>query len=251
MNALIAWMTRHPVAANLLMVLILLAGLLSALSMRQEVFPLIELDVLEVRASYPGAAGKVSVNKRTDADGSARLLVEGVSLESPARDVLVRLDLDALVAGAGDASAVRTLTANLSVPELRVAIDVRLPRVLLKADERAYGTTLANAGVAVALREELGRRGFRFVEREADSDLVMTLAADTRGGGDASGFYTAYLDMTLTCIDRRSGELVHQTGRQGMKGVQLSPDKAALEAYKKGAQDLRKELVPALMNAIL
>ena len=56
MNALIAWMTRHPVAANLLMVLILLAGLLSALSMRQEVFPLIELDVLEVRASYPGAA---------------------------------------------------------------------------------------------------------------------------------------------------------------------------------------------------
>lgn len=56
MNALIAWMTRHPVAANLLMVLILLAGVLSAMSMRQEVFPLIELDVLEVRASYPGAA---------------------------------------------------------------------------------------------------------------------------------------------------------------------------------------------------
>ena len=56
MTALIAWMTRHPVAANLLMMLILLAGLLSALSMRQEVFPLIVLDVLEVRASYPGAA---------------------------------------------------------------------------------------------------------------------------------------------------------------------------------------------------
>lgn len=56
MNALIAWMARHPVAANLLMVLILLAGLLSALTMKQEVFPLIELDVLEVRVAYPGAA---------------------------------------------------------------------------------------------------------------------------------------------------------------------------------------------------
>jgi multidrug efflux pump subunit AcrB len=56
MNGLIAWMARHPVAANLLMVLILLAGLLSALTMKQEVFPLIELDVLEVRVVYPGAA---------------------------------------------------------------------------------------------------------------------------------------------------------------------------------------------------
>ncbi|MFM1880971.1 MAG: hypothetical protein RLZZ344_1205 [Pseudomonadota bacterium] len=56
MNALIDWMTRHPVAANLLMILILLSGLLSAVSMKQEVFPLIELDVLEVRATYPGAA---------------------------------------------------------------------------------------------------------------------------------------------------------------------------------------------------
>ncbi|MBK8947706.1 MAG: LPP20 family lipoprotein [Flavobacteriales bacterium] len=202
-------------------------------------------------ASYPGSAGKVSVAKRTDADGHARITVEGVSLEAPAPELLVRLDLDALVNGAGDPAIVRTLTASLSVPELHVPIDLRMPRVLLKADERAYGSALANAGVAVALREELARRGFRFVDREAESDLVIVLAADTREGGTTSGFYTAFLDITLTCTDRRTGELVHQTGRQGMKGVQLAYDKAALEAYKKGAQDLRQDLVPALIAAIL
>ncbi|MBK6627996.1 MAG: LPP20 family lipoprotein [Flavobacteriales bacterium] len=202
-------------------------------------------------ASYPGSAGKVSVAKRTDADGHARITVEGVSLEAPAPELLVRLDLDALVNGAGDPAIVRTLTASLSVPELHVPIDLRMPRVLLKADERAYGSALANAGVALALREELARRGFRFVDREAESDLVIVLAADTREGGTTSGFYTAFLDITLTCTDRRTGELVHQTGRQGMKGVQLAYDKAALEAYKKGAQDLRQDLVPALIAAIL
>jgi multidrug efflux pump subunit AcrB len=50
------WMARHPVAANLLMLLIVVAGLSNMLTMKQEVFPLIELDVLEVRVLYPGAA---------------------------------------------------------------------------------------------------------------------------------------------------------------------------------------------------
>jgi multidrug efflux pump subunit AcrB len=49
-------MARHPVAANLLMLLFVVAGLSSVLTMKQEVFPLIELDVLEVRVAYPGAA---------------------------------------------------------------------------------------------------------------------------------------------------------------------------------------------------
>ncbi len=56
MKALIAWMARHPVAANLLMGLILVAGVVNMLTMKQEVFPLIELDVLEVRVTYQGAA---------------------------------------------------------------------------------------------------------------------------------------------------------------------------------------------------
>jgi multidrug efflux pump subunit AcrB len=56
MKDLIAWMARHPVAANLLMGLILVAGVVNMLTMKQEVFPLIELDVLEVRVTYLGAA---------------------------------------------------------------------------------------------------------------------------------------------------------------------------------------------------
>ncbi len=56
MNGLIAWMVRHPVAANLLMVFIVIAGITSALTLKQEVFPLIDLDIIEVRVVYQGAA---------------------------------------------------------------------------------------------------------------------------------------------------------------------------------------------------
>jgi len=55
-NGLIAWMARHPVAANLLMTFLVIAGLTSALTLKQEVFPEIEIEIIEVRVVYQGAA---------------------------------------------------------------------------------------------------------------------------------------------------------------------------------------------------
>ena len=56
MRGLIAWMVRHPVAANLLMALLVIAGITSALTLKQEVFPEVDLEVIEVRVVYQGAA---------------------------------------------------------------------------------------------------------------------------------------------------------------------------------------------------
>jgi multidrug efflux pump subunit AcrB len=52
----IAWMARNPIAANLLMVLFLAGGFWTAISIQKEVFPQFQLDVVEVRVAYPGAA---------------------------------------------------------------------------------------------------------------------------------------------------------------------------------------------------
>ena len=52
----IAWMVGHPVASNLLMLTLLLGGLLSALSIKQEVFPDFDLDVVRISVTYRGAS---------------------------------------------------------------------------------------------------------------------------------------------------------------------------------------------------
>jgi multidrug efflux pump subunit AcrB len=52
----ISWMARNPVAANLLMVALLVGGLIMALQIRQEVFPQMELDYVNVVVPYPGAS---------------------------------------------------------------------------------------------------------------------------------------------------------------------------------------------------
>ena len=52
----IAWMARRSIAANLMMMLLLGGGAWTALRVQKEVLPRYELDVVEVRVAYPGAA---------------------------------------------------------------------------------------------------------------------------------------------------------------------------------------------------
>jgi multidrug efflux pump subunit AcrB len=53
---LIGWFSKNPVAANLLMLLIIAAGFISASNISKEMFPVGELDQIKVTALYPGAA---------------------------------------------------------------------------------------------------------------------------------------------------------------------------------------------------
>lgn len=52
----VAWMAGHSVAANLIMLMCLVGGFLSLQKIKQEVFPDIQLDMVIVSVSYPGAS---------------------------------------------------------------------------------------------------------------------------------------------------------------------------------------------------
>jgi len=52
----ISWMTRHGVAPNLLMAVLLIGGLLMSMRVKQEVFPDFDLDLVTVTVPYPGAS---------------------------------------------------------------------------------------------------------------------------------------------------------------------------------------------------
>ncbi len=55
-KGLIAWFARNPVAANLIMIFILIDGLLTALTIRKQAFPQFESNWVSIQAVYPGAA---------------------------------------------------------------------------------------------------------------------------------------------------------------------------------------------------
>ncbi len=56
MNGLIEWFARNPVAANLLMALLVCGGLLTIPMLGQEMVPDVDLDLVTVTVPYPGAS---------------------------------------------------------------------------------------------------------------------------------------------------------------------------------------------------
>lgn len=56
MNSLISWFARNGVVANLLMIVLIGAGLLGIVTVKKEVFPEISVDMISVSVAYRGAA---------------------------------------------------------------------------------------------------------------------------------------------------------------------------------------------------
>jgi multidrug efflux pump subunit AcrB len=55
---MIRYFAGHPTAANLLMLLLIAAGLATLPTLRRETFPDFSVDVVEVRVIYPGASAE-------------------------------------------------------------------------------------------------------------------------------------------------------------------------------------------------
>lgn len=55
-KGLIAYFANNPVAANLLMVFIIIMGIVSYLFIQRQMFPNVEVNYIDVRATYPGAS---------------------------------------------------------------------------------------------------------------------------------------------------------------------------------------------------
>lgn len=205
---------------------------------------------LPITISYPGQAGPVAESRNTDTDGRARTTVLRTDLAAAAPEVVVRVDAGALVPADLDPAFTKPLLGSLAMPEVHVPIDRTMPKVFFKSNERNLGQPLADGPLAMALKEELSVRGFKAVDRAADADLLVEIYADTREAGESNGFFTATLDESIKVADRRSNETLHEAGKQGVKGIQLSYAKAGLDAYKKAAQELRAVQVPGLLNTL-
>ncbi len=114
MNGAIRWFARNGVAANLLMVLIVIGGLMTLRNIKQEVFPEFSIDLITISVPYPGAAPEeveegvvvrveeaiqgidgIDDIRSTAAENSAVITIEimnGADLERVMNDVKSRVD---------------------------------------------------------------------------------------------------------------------------------------------------------------
>ncbi|MBA54642.1 MAG: RND transporter [Pseudomonadales bacterium] len=95
MNAIIAWFAENKVAANLLMVFIVVAGFISLQDTRKEILPNISLDLITITVPYPGASPEDVEKSVLNRIESAIYDLEGIkTLSSKATEHLGVLTLE-------------------------------------------------------------------------------------------------------------------------------------------------------------
>ncbi|REJ73000.1 MAG: AcrB/AcrD/AcrF family protein [Acidobacteria bacterium] len=167
----LAWMASNAVAANLMMLFFIVGGLVFSRSVKQEVFPEVDLDIVTVRVPYPGASPEeveegvvlaieeeisgVDGIKRissTAAEGSGVVVAELLITTNPDRALAdIKSAVDRITSFPQDAERPIISLANLRREVVRVVVHGDVPvRTLDRLVEDFRAELLADDRVTVA-----------------------------------------------------------------------------------------------------
>ncbi|MED5376938.1 MAG: efflux RND transporter permease subunit, partial [Acidobacteriota bacterium] len=153
MKGAISWFARNPVAANLLMVLIVAGGLFTALTVKREVMPEFSLDMITVQVPYRGAAPEeveegvcirveeallgldgIKEVTSTASEGSGRITIEleaGADVRKVLDDVKSRVDAIDTFPEEAEKPIIQEITNRNQV--INIAVHGHVDEVSLKA----------------------------------------------------------------------------------------------------------------------
>ena len=187
MHSLIGWFIRNPVAANLIMMLIIVAGLFTMTSMRIEGFPKLPADSIQIDTAFAGA-----YTEQVDRQITQKIYKPMLEWSLKQRYAILVLFIAAASLGIGLIGKGQIKTVFFpDIPE-------QVLRVNMEMDARApYRLTLENADrieeVANALNAEWVKN-FNLEERPIKHILVVV-----------SGAFMVQIYAELTPPDARSG----------------------------------------------
>ena len=168
MKGMIEWFARNSVAANLVMAFIVMSGIVAVTTVREEVFPEIDLDRISIQVAYLGAAPEeveqavtirieeaiqgidgIKQIQSTASEGSGTVTIE-LELGADARKVVddVKSSVDAITTFPVETEkpVIRELTGRMQVTDIAVSGDIDL--FILKAiTERVRDELTAIPGI--------------------------------------------------------------------------------------------------------
>jgi multidrug efflux pump subunit AcrB len=176
-NRAIAWFARNHVAANLLMVLLVVGGLLTVPMLGQQMLPDVDLEILTVSVPYPGASPEevedaicvrveeavtglpgIKRIRSTASEGSGTVTLELTAGEDVARRLAdVRARIDAITTFPDEAEAPVVRQAELGNAVLSIAVSGATDERTLKR----YGEKIRDQLVALPEVTEVGLNAVR------------------------------------------------------------------------------------------
>ena len=237
MNRMAEWFAKNRVAANLLMILILAGGALTAFQLRQEVFPEFSSEILSVTVPYPGAApeevedgvvtriedaiqGVEGIQEITatasEGVGSVRAeVLDGADIQRVLADVKNRVDGITSFPEEAEEPIVQELVIRRQV--INVAVSGRVGERTLKEIGRRVRDDLAARPAITQVELEVARPYEIAVELPERTLRRYGLTLE----GVAQAIRRASLDLPGGSVETGGGEILLRTQGQAYVGRQF------------------------------
>ena len=169
----IAWMARNPVAANLLMLVCIVGGLLSLKSITQEVFPDIQEDLVSVSVAYPGASPEEVERGIIQSIEESLLGLDGIEeINSTAAEGRGTITAS-LIEGADPITIYQNIRSEVD-RITTLPVDAERPEVNLNTHRRsAMSIVLYGSASDAVLKEMADRVRERFLEDENITQVTI------------------------------------------------------------------------------
>ncbi|MGD8251877.1 MAG: efflux RND transporter permease subunit, partial [Desulfobacterales bacterium] len=227
MKSAVAWFADNPVAANLLMVFLLAAGVVVGLTSKVEIFPETSLDIIRITTSYPGAspaeveeavvrrieeqiAGLAGIDRMdsTSQEGSGTISIEvmtGWDLQSLLDDVKAEVDRITTLPDEAEKPLVREITRRSDVLDLAIYGDA--PEATIKYLAEKIKDDITNLpGVTLADME-----GVRESEIHIEVSEITLRRYGLTFGQVADAVRQGSLDLPAGSIKADDGEILIRT----------------------------------------
>lgn len=200
-----------------------------------------------VRFTFIRGSGDIIPVARSGKDGIASTQIAKVIATDKLQLVKAEADPAALLGEAVSPLFV-TLVKSFSLPATRFTLNVVSLSIVFETEESIFGNPLKLPRIEPLLKNTLSTQGFSFVDDAAKANILISVKANGRDGGEYSGLYTVYVDANISVTDLNSGEEIYKTSFNNVKGVSINSEKAGMKAYDEIGADLQKKVIPKILE---
>jgi len=184
---------------------------------------------------------------KSDENGKAGVSIGKINQSKEEQFVTANLDFEDLISETTRDKIINNLLSYIPTKTGKLTLHVNAPKIFVEANEMNFGKWTTPT-ITPSAQQVLSSRGFKVVTNKREADLLIMIKSDSKMVGYNRGTYQVELNGTVEVKDLKTGELVFTEVIESSKGLQLTKEKASIDAYSKAESYVKRRLIPKLAN---
>ena len=205
--------------------------------------------------SIPGTAIPLQIRNVTSGEvikflsndnGSFSFKIDKIRSCKATQILFVEIDLAGYLQLDENSSFIERVIKERKLPSSRMIWNIAGPKITFQVNESQNGVALGVPIITPLLKEELSKMGFNFTSNAAEAELMITVNARARNGGNMQSLYFSYCDAEVIVTDMATGAEILNEAYNGVKDAGGNFDQAGMKAFKKVGDTITKKVVTRL-----